>query len=574
MKYFFLLIAIIILLASAILCFSLGYSIKIGLYHIFIMAVLIILLQSINLIATALLKNRKQLQITLHLINFLFLFLVIQFYILVISSNIFWGKTITFSIIKNYFSSLENLLYILPVEGWILTAGITFNITACIIFYYFSSKRLADENRIFFNKLCNFKRPIFISLVSFLVLLTLFTNQLIALKRKLHFGEEPFLQFTLGPIWGEKNEIAFDKKRYENGLKDESCTQQILKDTTIRRNIIVILIDALRSDHLPAYGYKRNTTPFLNSLEKDKKLIAVKNSFSTSTNTIGGIAGLFFSKGWNDFGFNGLSLMKYLKRSDYSTYAFLTGFHRDWYGLSALYRGNCDYYYESSINPNEKTDDDLVTLNEFEKTKLVPKSFIYIHLLSTHVIGKKAEQFRKYLPDKIGIQTSKKTALINNYDNGILQADYVIERIFHKLQEDNILQNSTVFILADHGELFGEDDQWGHGGSININLVNVPLLIYDQNLAWYKNTYIATLKDIAPTIADRIYNKVPNCWQGTSLGKEVHDFSTQIESVEKCDNPFGILTVKDSIIDLKVLDNNKQKVKEFSKTDSGWGNIK
>src|SRR5690606_5400706 len=32
------------------------------------------------------------------------------------------------------------------------------------------------------------------------------------------------------------------------------------------RSILLVTVDALRADHLGAYGYERNTTPFLDSL--------------------------------------------------------------------------------------------------------------------------------------------------------------------------------------------------------------------------------------------------------------------------------------------------------------------
>ena len=291
----------------------------------------------------------------------------------------------------------------------------------------------------------------------------------------------------------------------------------------------------------------------------------VQNTYSTSTNTIGGIAGLFFSRDWKEFGFNGLSLMKFLKQSGYTTYAFLTGFHRDWYGLSALYRGTCDYYYESSINPEVKNDDDLVTLDEFQKKDVKQNSFIYIHLLSTHVIGKKNAAFKKFFPDKIGIGADKKTALVNNYDNGILQADYCIQQIFKKLAAENLLRNSSIFILADHGELFGENSTWGHGGNVQPNLISVPLLIYDNHLEWYQNQSTATLKDIAPTVAQRIGSKVPACWQGTSLHNPPHNFTAAIESVEKCDLPYGVLKKTGDTIELKIMDDNRQVKQTFIK---------
>jgi len=38
------------------------------------------------------------------------------------------------------------------------------------------------------------------------------------------------------------------------------------KTEDTRPNIVLIVIDTLRADHLPTYGYNRKTTPFITSL--------------------------------------------------------------------------------------------------------------------------------------------------------------------------------------------------------------------------------------------------------------------------------------------------------------------
>ena len=210
---------------------------------------------------------------------------------------------------------------------------------------------------------------------------------------------------------------------HKNSGNDKHCTSTIKKSSQKNKIAVIILLDALRSDHLPMYGYQRNTMPFLDSLYKTHQLIRIKNSFSTSTNTIGGISGLFYSKDWDDFSFSELNLMQYFQLTGYTTSAFLTGYHSGWYGLSAMYRGYCDNFYESTSAYHTAIDDDLVTLQKIESTPFTPGSFVFIHLLSTHTIGKRNEQFRRFIPDKIGLNTGYKEALINHYDNGILQGD-------------------------------------------------------------------------------------------------------------------------------------------------------
>jgi membrane-anchored protein YejM (alkaline phosphatase superfamily) len=215
-------------------------------------------------------------------------------------------------------------------------------------------------------------------------------------------------------------------------------------------------------------------------------------------------------------------------------------------------------------------DDDLVTLKKINDTKINQRSFVYIHLLSTHTIGQKKQELKKFFPDKIGIGTDQKAALINNYDNGIVQADYSIKNIFEKLKRDNLLAKATVFILADHGELLGEDDRWSHGGSVHQTLITVPLLVYDTHKEWYNNLQTATLKDLGPTIIDRLNYPVPTCWEGRSLHQPAKDFEMEINSVVDCDFPYGLLSSKRGEIKLEIMNRKKEITKTLLRVKQDW----
>ncbi|RPD50728.1 sulfatase-like hydrolase/transferase [Paracnuella aquatica] len=559
MKRFLLTLATITLLSCFLIFISSTYEAIVLVYHAIVMGVIYTGVYYANLILRSFPIVPKQKNIFIIILNGIIFYALIFFYLATLISNALWKKTITFSILKNYIHNLGGVLDIVPIEKWIiLTTLLIFLFLISLLFIKIVPTTTSEKKAFYFP---NWKTPkIFIPALLFIC--ALFSIEYLKkAKRAIHFAEEPLLQFVFGGMWGLENELAFDSIRYSNGLKDSTCINNI-EGRQPSRNVILILIDGLRADHLSTYGYTRKTTPFLDSLLQSKSLIKVKHSFSPSTMTIGGIAGMFFSKDWTEFGFNGLSLMKFMQQSGFKTYAFLTGFHRDWYGLSALYRGSCDFYYESSKNPEVKNDDDFITLREFNKTKIPHGFFAYIHLLSVHTLGKRHLHFRPYQPDKIGFSVPREIALVNNYDNGVLQADYVVKQIFHKLKTENLLNNSTIVITSDHGEMLGEEDTWGHGGNVHRALLNIPLLIFDQNIDWYKNTEAATLKDIAPTIATRIGSEVPECWEGTSLNQPANTFILPVNSVEECQFPFGNLSYQNNTFKLEIMNNKHQKIKE------------
>ena len=49
----------------------------------------------------------------------------------------------------------------------------------------------------------------------------------------------------------------------------------------VPRNVVLVLIDTLRADHLGAYGYARPTSPFLDELAAKGLLLAVRALFES-----------------------------------------------------------------------------------------------------------------------------------------------------------------------------------------------------------------------------------------------------------------------------------------------------
>jgi arylsulfatase A-like enzyme len=154
-----------------------------------------------------------------------------------------------------------------------------------------------------------------------------------------------------------------------------------------------------------------------------------------------------------------------------------------------------------------------------------------------------------------------------------LQSDYIIKEIFLKLAKDGVLNNSTIFIVADHGELFGEDGKWSHGGDLHEKLLEIPLLVYDKQKQ-IKDTEGASLLDIAPTIAERIGYPSPACWQGHSLFDSSKNFVFNVFSNdENIQNPYGNIEKEDSVYTFHVFDKKHNLVLTKQKTNGIWKKV-
>lgn len=548
MKNYFVAIFFVAVLSSAVLHFSFYYPVSVLLYHLLLIGGFCAGIFTVYYVL-GYIPNRVLRSLLQHVVCFSFFLSLCIFYLVTLGSNEFWGKAMELNLLVGYIFRLNTLIETLPVDQWILYAFLI--VFLCIVFlaYYF----VRPESR--HNSINNLRRDLIVGSIIVLLMIVFFKPALL-FKRYMYAAGEPVLEFIYPKTWHDQKEMMI----YENVLmkdvsKDRACVESVEKEPVHKadRNVIIILVDDWRREFLSAYGYHRPTTPFLDSMLRTGTLIRIRFPFSPSTATVSGVANLFASKNISDFSFAGLRLGKYMKFKNYHTYALVTGQHSNWYWLPKIYKNDCDFFFESKsdLSPGE---DDFVTLEKIESTSFKEPFFAYVHLMSAHIMGKKQEEFKKYLPDKIGLSNDKKEALINNYDNGILQVDHVIKKIFDKFRKDGQLEHSTIFILSDHGELFGKDGRWKHAGSLHPDLQSIPMFIYDQDKSWYQNTYAATLLDIAPTIADRLGYDIPECWDGVSLHDTLRNFKIAFESGVASDLPHGMLINKDSILTLDIFD--------------------
>ena len=293
-----------------------------------------------------------------------------------------------------------------------------------------------------------------------------------------------------------------------------------------KKNVIIIIVDSLRADHTQMYGYKRPTTPFLESLFETGRLRKVEFATSTCAETACGIFSTLFSKTLKRQIGEDFKLYDLLRDQGYKTYFLLSGNH-SFKSLKEKYGQEMTLSFDGTNSVRYSNSDDRIIFEGFEK---VPDytdtpAFFYLHLMSAHLSGIRQEAYRVYQPSDVkgnwlAIVRGEfdQTSAINNYDNGIIQADATIKEIFGVLRKKGYLQNSFVVILADHGEALGERGQSNYGhGVLYQESIGIPMLIYDESPVKYANLKFATQIDVAPTVVDRLGLPIPSCWQGASL---------------------------------------------------------
>ncbi len=111
----------------------------------------------------------------------------------------------------------------------------------------------------------------------------------------------------------------------------------------------------------------------------------------------------------------------------------------------------------------------------------------------------------------------------NNLDNGILQADFMIRKIFDGMKEKGYLQNAVVVFTSDHGDELGEFGQFHHKTNLNWTTLNIPLMFYGIDSNKFVNKKFARLIDVAPTLVEAADYPIPSSWEGKSLLSHLPD---------------------------------------------------
>ncbi len=90
------------------------------------------------------------------------------------------------------------------------------------------------------------------------------------------------------------------------------------------------------------------------------------------------------------------------------------------------------------------------------------------------------------------------------YDGCLAYVDEQIGRVLEELKRRGLLDNTIVIVTADHGEMRGEAERFGHGFDVHAPVLHVPLIVrYPPRVPpGLRVDGAVSLRDLAATIAD------------------------------------------------------------------------
>lgn len=287
-----------------------------------------------------------------------------------------------------------------------------------------------------------------------------------------------------------------------------------------RPNFLWITIDTVRADHVGAYGYERDTTPFIDSLAERGVLFTAAYSHApwTLPSTWAMMRSRYFDEtdpSRRDF------LPEVLRANGYNTIGWIGNTAVPGYGI-----GLTRYF--------EVMDE---TVPERFRTWLPsrdPKPFFaYIHLLGAHLpysyrngisdafidADDQAKMANTYRPDLFHKPSDADLdRLVRLYDGEILAADRIVEELTETLELMGLRENTYIIVTSDHGEEFWEHGGFEHGHTFFDDQLHVPLVIVPPGSKTPKR--IATsvgLIRVAPTLLKAAGISPPESYYGRPL---------------------------------------------------------
>lgn len=287
-------------------------------------------------------------------------------------------------------------------------------------------------------------------------------------------------------------------------------------------NIVLVIVDTLRADHLSSYHYPRLTSPHIDEMAAKGALF--ENAISTSSWTLPShasmLTGLYPAQHGaqaiqDQLGANIPTIAEALSRAGYHTAAYSASpFFTRQQGLGRGFMEFGDFFlsptvalnqvhytstiindlskkgwirsvgWSSAVTVNASVSQWLdrtngpffLALNYFEvhEPNMVPREWHGRYAAEQRSEKRIANETTRAVPQG-ALQIQQK---IDDYDDAIAYVDDCLQQLMSNLAHRSLTNNILVIFTSDHGEGLGEHGEVGHGTTLYYPTVHVPLIFY------------------------------------------------------------------------------------------------
>jgi arylsulfatase A-like enzyme len=316
--------------------------------------------------------------------------------------------------------------------------------------------------------------------------------------------------------------------------------------------VILIGVDTLRADRLSSFGYERETSPNLDRLAEEEGVRFVR-AYASSSWTLPSmtslftslhppqhlvedrgtrlapevptLAGAFAAQGWLTAGF-----VTHIYVS--SLFGLDSGFS-EWRELSI----DWNFREGQQLRADALNDHVLRWLDQHRDKRF----FLYIHYFDPHwdyappspydrhftdpdYSGRARGTFaylRRFIDQDRLVSPADLRHINDLYDGEIRWTDHEIGRLFERLKELDLWDDTLLAVTSDHGEEFQEHNSFHHIRTLYEEVLHVPLIIKlpgGRPRGWRETvTERVPLVDLATTLLHASRVHVPDTFEGRTL---------------------------------------------------------
>jgi len=337
---------------------------------------------------------------------------------------------------------------------------------------------------------------------------------------------------------------------------------------SVRPNIVMVLVDALRRDYLGVYGHPLPTTPFTNELAA--RGILFSDAFSQAPQTLNSTASLFTSRRfpfllWGvehdpvpgvdpgqaerwartpRLASANLTLAETLQRGGYRTMALFNNPHH--HPTSGFAQG-FDEWRLMPRDPDQayaRVDSMIEAFFEWREAAGVQPAepyFAYLHLMEPHNPYRPKPSSRELFPPEPGRHLysngSPDPSFTDDdlrhmkalYNGEVRSFDDGLRDLVAGLGDFADLDDTLIVVTADHGEELFDHGGLGHGKTVELEQLRIPLVFAGGAAEPWAGTVVREQVrnlDLAPTLVDLAGLDVPAEFEGRSLLKTIRGEAT------------------------------------------------
>ena len=337
-----------------------------------------------------------------------------------------------------------------------------------------------------------------------------------------------------------------------------SVGRQASRESTTRPNVLLVVMDTTRVDHLSCYGYPRNTTPHLDRFAEEG--IVFEQATAAAPWTLPSHASLFTgllpSQHRADWTHQRLddrlvTLAELLREHGYQTAGFS---NNGWIGRALNFDQGFDYFVETwegnqlvsrlalvgiarklermlrrAAGPSERSDRANAARTNREIRRWLDTArdaqrpfFLFVNYLEPHFPYEPPEPYRSRfvqpahqrvarklnpsaftrLAPPVQFDATVQATLTDLYDGEIAYLDMRVGELLEGLTARQLLDQTVVIVTSDHGENLGDHAIFEHQFCVYETLVHVPLILrYPRRFpAGIRVAEPVSLVDVMPTL--------------------------------------------------------------------------